>query len=379
MKINIIGAGPAGLYFGLLMKKQNPDHRIVILERNAPNATFGWGVVFSDKTLSYLRDADPQTYIEITSNFETWDNVDIVHRDEKITVRGNKFSGISRLKLLRILQHRCTELGVELQFQTEAVDFDSLTKCDLLIGADGVNSGVRARYSDTFKPALSFRSNKYIWYGTRRLFDGLTLTFRENADGVFAAHSYKFDKRTSTFIVECDMATWSNAHFDEMSDEETQRYLEVVFAGDLEGQPLLSNNSKWINFLNVRNELWHCENIALLGDALHTAHFSIGSGTKLALEDAIALSECIGTTGEVSDALRLFEEIRKPIIEEYQAAASESLLWFEDVSKYIHLEPMDLAFSLMTRSKKIDRENLRRRDPKFIADYDRWRTSHSSV
>jgi len=378
MNINIIGAGPAGLYFGLLMKKQNPDHRIVILERNAPNATFGWGVVFSDKTLSYLRDADPQTYIEIISNFETWDNVDIVHRDEKITVRGNKFSGISRLKLLRILQHRCRELGVDLQFQTEAIDFDSLSECDLLIGADGVNSGVRTRYRDIFKPDLNFRSNRYIWYGTRRLFDGLTLTFRENADGVFAAHSYKFDKRTSTFIVECDMATWENAQFGEMSDEETQRYLEVVFAGDLESQQLLSNNSKWINFLNVRNEHWHCENIALLGDALHTAHFSIGSGTKLALEDAIALTKCFSSTGEVSDALRLFEEIRKPVIEEYQAAASESLLWFEDVSKYIHLEPMDLAFSLMTRSKKIDRENLRRRDPKFIADYDMWRAKHSS-
>ena len=174
------------------------------------------------------------------------------------------------------------------------------------------------------------------------------------------------------------MATWSNAHFGEMSGEETQHYLEVVFARDLEGQPLLSNNSKWINFLNVRNEHWHCGNIALLGDALHTAHFSIGSGTKLALEDAIALNECFGSTSKVSDALRLFQEIRKPIIEEYQAAALESLLWFEDIGKHIQLEPMDLAFSLMTRSKKIDRENLRRRDPKFIADYDRWRTKHSS-
>jgi anthraniloyl-CoA monooxygenase len=373
MEINIVGGGPAGLYFALLMKKQRPDSRIVVLERNAPQATFGWGVVFSDKTLSYLRDADPQTYIEIIANFETWDNVDVVHRDEKITIRGNKFSGISRLRLLRTLQHRCAELGVELRFEAEAQDYAALADCDLLVGADGVNSGVRASYSNQFQPSLSVRSNKYIWYGTRQLFHGLTLTFRENAHGVFAAHSYKFDKRTSTFIVECDEETWNTAGFAGMSDEETRPYLESVFSRDLVGQKLLSNNSKWINFLNVKNLHWHYRNIVLLGDALHTAHFSIGSGTKLALEDAIELSRCFGQVGSVEDALRMFEESRKPVIEEYQEAASESLQWFENARRYTHLEPVELAFSLMTRSKKIDYDNLRRRDPDFIAAYDSWR------
>ena len=373
MEINIVGGGPAGLYFALLMKKQRPESHIVVLERNAPRATFGWGVVFSDKTLAYLRDADPQTYIEIIANFETWDNVDVVHRDEKITIRGNKFSGISRLKLLRTLQHRCAELGVELHFEAEAQDYDALADCDLLVGADGVNSGIRTRFSDQFQPSLSVRSNKYIWYGTRQLFHGLTLTFRENTDGVFAAHSYKFDKRTSTFIVECDEETWNTAGFAGMSDEETSSYLENVFSRDLGGQQLLSNNSRWINFLNVRNLHWHYKNIVLLGDALHTAHFSIGSGTKLALEDAIALSRCFGETDNVEDALRMFEEVRKPIIEEYQEAASESLQWFENARRYTHLEPIELAFSLMTRSKKIDYDNLRRRDPDFIAAYDSWR------
>jgi anthraniloyl-CoA monooxygenase len=373
MEINIVGGGPAGLYFALLMKKQRPESHIVVLERNAPRATFGWGVVFSDKTLAYLRDADPQTYVEIIANFETWDNVDVVHRDEKITIRGNKFSGISRLRLLRTLQHRCAELGVHLRFEAEAQDYDALADCDLLVGADGVNSGIRTRYSPQFQPSLSIRSNKYIWYGTRQLFHGLTLTFRENAVGVFAAHSYKFDKRTSTFIVECDEETWNTAGFDGMSDEETSSHLENVFSRDLGGQKLLSNNSRWINFLNVKNRHWHHKNIVLLGDALHTAHFSIGSGTKLALEDAIELSRCFGQASNVEDALRMFEESRKPIIEEYQEAASESLQWFENARRYTHLEPIELAFSLMTRSKKIDYENLRRRDPDFIAAYDLWR------
>jgi 2-polyprenyl-6-methoxyphenol hydroxylase-like FAD-dependent oxidoreductase len=370
MQINIIGGGPSGLYFALLMKQQDPTHSITVFERNAPDATFGWGVVFSDKTLSYLRDADARTYVQIIANFETWDNVDVVHRDAKISIRGNKFSGIGRLKLLRILQNRCQELGVTLKFETDIVSIDPLADCDFLVGADGINSAVRQRYAEAFKPELSVRSNKYIWYGTRQLFHGLTLTFRESDAGAFAAHSYKFNKRTSTFIVECDPDTWNAAGFARKSDDETRAYLQEVFAKDLGGHELLSNNSKWINFVNVRNQRWRHRNVVLLGDALHTAHFSIGSGTKLALEDSIALARCFSEYTHVETALQRFEEVRRPVIEEYQAAALESLQWFENVRSFMHLEPYDLAYSLMTRSKKIDHENLRRRDPAFIAAYE---------
>lgn len=371
MKINIIGGGPAGLYFALLMKKTNPAHEIVVFERNAPNDTFGWGVVFSDKTLSYLKETDEQTYQEITEKFATWDNVDVVHRDQKVTIRGNKFSGIARIELLNILQERCRELGVDLQFRTEVSDLARLaTEGDLLVGADGVNSTVRQRYAQEFEPDLSVRQNKYIWYGTNQLFHGLTLTFRENADGVFAAHSYKFNQTTSTFIVECDAETWARAGLAEMADDATRDYLETVFSNDLHGHPLLSNNSKWINFVVVKNKQWSTRNTVLLGDALHTAHFSIGSGTKLALEDAIALHKCFSTEMETESALREFERVRKPIIEEYQEAAYESLLWFENVKNYMSLSPLPFAYKLMTRSKKIDYENLKKRDPQFIAAYE---------
>jgi anthraniloyl-CoA monooxygenase len=371
MKINIIGGGPAGLYFALLMKKQNPAHEITVIERNAPDDTFGWGVVFSDKTLSYLKETDEESYRRITDSFEMWDNVDVVHRKEQITIRGNRFSGIARIELLGILQSRCRQLDVDLRFRTEVRDVDSLRAAgDLLVGADGVNSAVRQRYADVFQPTLAVRSNKYIWYGTNRLFHGLTLTFRESKAGVFAAHSYKFNKRTSTFIVECDAETWAKAGFDGMTDAKTRAYLEEVFSDDLEGHPLLSNNSKWINFVNVRNRHWSFENVVLLGDALHTAHFSIGSGTKLALEDSIALYNCFQSTGSVRKALGEFERARKPIIEEYQEAAEESLIWFERARDYMHLDPLPFAYSLMTRSKRIDYENLKRRDPDFIAAYE---------
>ena len=369
MKINIIGGGPAGLYFALLMKKSGAGaDEVTVYERNAPGSTFGWGVVFSDKTLSYLRENDAESHDEITRAFETWDNVDVVHRGEKITIRGNKFSGIARLRLLNILQSRCRELGVRLRFETEVGDVDNLRDCDLLVGADGVNSAVRARYAEEFGPDLGVRSNKYIWFGTRRLFHGLTLTFRENEAGVFAAHSYKFDRGTSTFIVECDAETWGEGGFASMSDAETRAYLGEVFAADLEGHDLLSNNSKWINFLLVRNARWSFANVVLLGDALHTAHFSIGSGTKLALEDSIALRDSFSRAPGVVEALAEFERARRPVVEEYQRAAYESLVWFERMRDHMHLAPLPLAYRQMTRSKRVTRESLRRRDPEFVAE-----------
>jgi anthraniloyl-CoA monooxygenase len=371
MKINIIGAGPAGLYFGILMKKADASHQVRISERNGPDDTFGWGVVFSGKTLANLRAADDVSHAEITKQFEAWDNVDVVHRDAKISIHGNSFSGIARLQLLKILQRRAEQLGVEIEFHSEIQDVESLRNdSDLLLAADGVNSTVRLRYTEQFQPELDVRANRYIWYGTHQLFHGLTLTFRENSAGVFAAHSYKFSPTTSTFIVECDPESWSKAGFEQMSSEETLDYVGEVFAHDLKGHKLLSNNSKWINFLLVKNRKWFFENVVLIGDALHTAHFSIGSGTKLAMEDAIALAESFQKNGNVRDALVDFEKTRRPVIEDYQAAAFESMRWFENAGEYMNLSPIELAYVLMTRSGRVSYEDLKRRDPAFIREYE---------
>jgi anthraniloyl-CoA monooxygenase len=371
MKINVIGGGPAGLYFAILMKKADASHQIKIYERNGPNDTFGWGVVFSGKTLANLRAADEASHADITKEFEAWDNVDVVHGNDKISIRGNSFSGIARLQLLNILQRRAEQLGVEIAFRIEIQDIEALRiDCDLLLAADGVNSTVRLRYAERLQPQLDSRAHRYIWYGTNQLFHGLTLTFRENNAGTFAAHSYKFNRTTSTFIVECDPHTWDKAGFATMGDEETRAYVGDVFSTDLNGHPLLSNNSKWINFLLVKNKNWFFENVVLIGDALHTAHFSIGSGTKLAMEDAIALAESFQQTTNVNEALSHFTAKRRPVIEDYQSAAFESMIWFENAAKYTHLRPLELAFSVMTRSGRVSYEDLKRRDPQFITQYE---------
>jgi anthraniloyl-CoA monooxygenase len=379
MKLNIVGGGPAGLYFAILMKKQDSSHDITIYERNGPDDTFGWGVVFSGRTLANLREADAESHREITSQFEAWDNVDVVQGDSKISIHGNSFSGIARLRLLKILQQRAQQLGIGLVFNHEIKDFEALrSSSDLLIGADGVNSALRSFYSQYFVPDLDVRKHRYIWYGTHHLFHGLTLTFRENEAGVFAAHSYKFSRDTSTFIVECDTKTWQRAGFHEMNDDQTREYLRNVFLRDLGDEQLLSNNSKWINFVLVKNCKWHFENVALLGDALHTAHFSIGSGTKLAMEDAIEMAQCFQRNKEVSDALAEFERLRRPIIDNYQVAAGESMVWFENAASYIELPPWDLAYSVMTRSGRVTLDDLRTRDPEFVGQYENSRSPSST-
>lgn len=387
MRIHIVGGGPAGLYVAILMKQLDAGHEIAVFERDGPYDTFGWGIVFSDQTFGYLEDHDEPTYRAISAACERWDNVDVVHRDRKITIRGNRFSGIQRLKFLNILHQRCQELGVDLRFHTRVTDEDltsgdarpegrAYTACDLLVGADGANSAVRRLHADAFQPTLGMGGNKYIWLGTTRLFHGLTLTFRASDAGPFAAHSYKFSRSMSTFIVECGEATWEKAGLAQMSQQETCDYLARLFAADLNGHPLLANNFvKWLNFPFVANGRWYHDRIVLVGDALHTAHFSIGSGTKLALEDAIALAACMKTEPEIPRALEAFERGRKPVIEEYQRAARESQAWFEELDRVLELDPHELAFQIMTRSKKIDLEKLRQRDPEFVAAYERVRNA----
>jgi anthraniloyl-CoA monooxygenase len=374
MKITIVGGGPSGLYFAILMKKLDPSREITIIERDGPNDTFGWGIVFSDQTFAYLKDNDEPSYAEISRCCEIWDNVDVVHRDQKITIRGNRFSGIGRLAFLNILQKRCRELDIEIKFHMNVAAPAELDAFDLLVGADGANSVVRRAYSDSFEPSIEMGKNKYIWLGTHKLFNGLTLTFRENEAGLFIAHSYKFNKTTSTFIVECSERTWTGAGLDGMSDEATCEYLAEVFKKDLEGNALLSNNFiRWLNFPLVKNNQWHHKNVVLLGDALHTSHFSIGSGTKLALEDAIALAKCFEANRDVEAALEEFQRVRKPIVDAYQEAAYSSLLMFEEAEEDMRLDAIPFAYKMMTRSKKIDYEKLKRRDPEFIAAYDEWR------
>ncbi|MEH3086667.1 MAG: bifunctional salicylyl-CoA 5-hydroxylase/oxidoreductase [Xylophilus ampelinus] len=390
MKIVCIGGGPAGLYFALLMKLQDPAHDIRVIERNRPYDTFGWGVVFSDQTLGNLQAADPVTAGQILGAFNHWDDVEVHIGGRAIRSGGHGFCGIGRKRLLNILQRRCEELGVALVFQTEALDDEAYADADLVVAADGLNSRIRAKYADTFRPDIDLRLCRFVWLGTTRLFDAFTFAFERTPHGWFQAHAYRFDDETSTFIVEAPEDVWRAAGLDTMEKEEAIAFCERLFAKQLDGHPLISNaahlrgSSQWIRFPRVVCERWVHRGgrapVALMGDAAHTAHFSIGSGTKLALEDAIELARCIGRRpGGLDAALDDYEAARSVEVLRIQNAARNSTEWFERVDRYAGLPPEQFAYSLLTRSQRISHENLRLRDKGYVERHEDWIAERSGL
>jgi anthraniloyl-CoA monooxygenase len=373
VRIGILGAGPAGLYFALLMKKADPRHQVRVIERNPPDATFGWGVVFSEETLGALRDADHETYVQITDSFAKWNAIDVRYRGETIRSRGHAFSGISRRTLLEILQRRCRELGVRLEFERELADLEPLRGDDLVVAADGVNSLARRLLEERFEPSYDPHTTKYAWFGADLAVDAFTFIFRDTEHGLFQVHAYPFDAHTSTFIVEAHERTWRRAGLDRMTEEESLHFCEELFRPELGDHKLLSNRSIWFSFVTLRNRNWHHGNVVLLGDAAHTAHFTIGSGTKLAMEDAISLAGAFQRhPAELEAAFTHYELERQPVVERFQEVARESATYFESVSRYAGFEPIQFAFNLLTRSGRITHLELEKRDPRFVAAVDRW-------
>ncbi|OLC64088.1 MAG: oxidoreductase [Candidatus Rokubacteria bacterium 13_1_20CM_2_68_19] len=368
-----MGGGPAGLYFALLMKKADPGHDVTVVERNRADDTFGFGVVFSDATLDTFIEADRPTGEAITRAFAHWDDIDIHYQGQVLASTGHGFSGMSRQALLDILQRRCAELGVALRFQTDVTDLTPYRDADLVLAADGVNSLVRSEYAEHFQPHVDWRPNRFVWLGTTFPFRAFTFIFKESPHGLWRVHAYRYDARHSTFIVETTETTWRRAGLDQVSEDDTVVFAERLFARELEGHRLLKNRSLWRSFPTVKNAHWHWNNVVLIGDAAHTAHFSIGSGTKLAMEDAIALAAALHRHRDVAGALDAYEEERRPQVESIQRAAQVSLEWFEQTERYHgRLEPLQFAFSLLTRSLRVTHDNLKVRDAKFVETVDRW-------
>ena len=395
MRILCLGGGPAGLYFSLLMKLQNPEHVVTVVERNRPFDTFGWGVVLSDQTLGNLQMADPVSAQLIGDAFNHWDDVEMFFKGRSVRSGGHGFCGIGRKKLLNILQDRCIALGVDLVFETDVQDDQALAaqyQADLVIACDGLNSRIRTRYTETFKPDVELRNCRFVWLGTKKTFDAFTFAFEQTEHGWFAVHAYKFDETTSTFIVETPEAVWKAHGLDQMSQEDGIAFCERLFAKYLDGNALMNNathvrgSAIWIRFPRVVCQHWvhnaliggRQVPVVLMGDAAHTAHFSIGSGTKLALEDAIELARCLAHTSDTAQALQTYEAVRSVEVLKIQNAARNSTEWFENVDRYSAMEAEQFFYSMMTRSQRISHENLRVRDATWLAGYEQWLAKSTS-
>lgn len=365
MKVLVVGAGPGGLYCAYLLKKGNPACQLRLVEQNAADSAFGFGIVFSDKALEFLRTDDAETYDAITPQMEAWADLTVVHRDTPVVIDGIGFSAIGRLAFLRLMHQRLASVGIRPEFMHRISHRSELEGFDLVVAADGAHSYVRS--TADFGTTVRTFGNKFAWYGTTRIFSTLTQTFVENEHGTFNAHHYRHSPHMSTFVFECDAATWQRAGFPSMNEVDTLSYCERVFERTLSGHRLLSNRSGWRNFPNVRNAHWSTGNVVLIGDALRTAHFSIGSGTRLAMEDAIALTRSLAEHGnEVSDALAAFEAARRPIVERLLAAADASGNWYDRFPEHMALAPREFAWSYVQRSGRIDPARLRKMSPKFV-------------
>lgn len=371
MRIAILGAGPAGLYLAYLLKRRRPDADIRVVEQNPANATFGFGVVFSDRALEFLRADDPETYAAITPHMESWSDMTLVIKTERVVIDGIGFAAIGRLKLLQLLQERARSVGVTLEFNRAVASLDEVADADLIVGADGVNSLVRKAFAAELGASLTYMNNRFAWFGTTKVFDTLTQTFRHTPIGDFNAHHYRYAPGRSTFIVETDEESFRRAGFEKMEENEARTRCEKIFSDALGGQRLISNNSIWRRFPQVWNERWHHGKHVIIGDAAHTAHFSIGSGTRLAMEDAIALERALHDSGDdIGKALPAYEAARKPIAEKIVRGAMASAAWYENFAAHMTLAPMAFAMSYIQRSGRVDTERLRKLSPRFMAQYE---------
>ena len=374
MKIDIIGGGPAGLYFAILMKKADPGHEIHVVERNRPDDTFGFGVVFSDETLGNFRDSDAETYYEILDNFAYWDEIDTHFKGRVIRSTGHGFCGIGRKELLNILQRRAAGLGIDVRYETDIADVETLRRnTDLLVASDGINSVTRDTYEASFRTEIDWRSNKFVWLGIKAALPAFTFIFKEDRHGIWNVHAYRYKGDYATFVLETTEDAWRKAGLDQASEEETVAFTEALFADELPECEYLTNRSLWRTFPMIRCGSWVHENVVLIGDAAHTAHFSIGSGTKLAMEDSIALANAFAERpNDVRAALADYDAVRRPEVEKIQHAADVSLVWFENVHRFWDMDPVQFNFSLLSRSKQITYDNLRLRDAKLVDDVTHW-------